>query len=1010
MTEHPLTPKRLKRLFKKFAAAVPPRLPVSTYRLQFNKYFRFVDACRILPYLHELGITDIYASPFFQSRPGSMHGYDITDYCRLNPEIGTEEEFEEYVSTLRRYGMGQILDIVPNHMSIGGSSNRWWQDVLENGQSSPYASYFDIDWKPLKEELEDKVILPILGDQYGRVLENGELHLSLAGGGFQVTYYEHRLPLDPKTYPRIFGNDQDLEELGGKMGAENENYQELLSIITALNNLPDRRETDPARMAERRREKEVIKRRLDDLNNRNAAIRELIDIRVQLYNGERGVPASFDDLDALLSDQAFRLAYWRVATEEINYRRFFDINDLAAVRMENPEVFQEAHALVFEWVREGKVTGLRVDHPDGLYNPTAYFRSLQEECFIQLCRAALGPEPKGNEKDAIETMRSWYRNEILEIPGTPLKRPFYMVGEKILMDGEPMPPYWPIYGATGYVFMNAVNGIFIDRGKVRTINRIYTRFTGENRPFAELQLETKKLIMRSSMASEINVLGRSLNRISEKDRHYRDFTLNNLTQAIVEVIAFFPIYRTYIDSRGIADRDRRYLEEAIARAKRASRDLSGSIFDFLRDVLLGRYPERSDEAVQTQCFEFIMKFQQLTGPVMAKGLEDTAFYIYNRFVSLNEVGGNPARFGLSPNNFHALNGEKIGTWPHTLLATSTHDSKRSEDVRARINVLSEIPEQWHEHLHRWSRRNRRWKTMVDGEAVPERNTEYLLYQTLVGAWPLTTPTGEEFISFVERINQYMLKAAREAKTHTSWINQNGDYEEALTRFIENVLRSRSFLDDFLSFQNYVSRYGLFNSLAQTLLKIASPGTPDFFQGTELWTLTLVDPDNRTPVDYEAGATLLAELKERERTTGLPALAEDLTRWPADNRIKLFLTHKALTFRRKHQQLFTEGEYIPATTGGIHGRRVVSFLRRLDYTAVLVAVPRLLIGLGLKNGQPPIGEIWSDTILMLPDSEISASFRNVFTGETVTAGRREGQATLIAAEVFARFPMALLQRI
>ncbi|MDA8165392.1 MAG: malto-oligosyltrehalose synthase, partial [Desulfobacteraceae bacterium] len=593
---------------------------------------------------------------------------------------------------------------------------------------------------------------------------------------------------------------------------------------------------------------------------------------------------------------------------------------------------------------------------------------------------------------------------------SPLKRPFYLVGEKILMDNEPMPPYWPIYGSTGYVFMNAVNGLFIERGNARAMGRIYARFTGETRSFAELQHEAKKLIMHSSMASEINVLGRSLNRISERDRHYRDFTLNNLTQAIVEVIAFFPVYRTYIDARGVADRDRRYLEEAITRAKRASRGLSGTIFEFLRDILLRRYPERPDTEMGARCFELIMKFQQLTGPVMAKGIEDTVFYIYNRFVSLNEVGGNPARFGLSPGEFHARNLAQRETWPHSLLATSTHDSKRGEDVRARINVLSEMPEEWHAHLMRWTRRNRRFKKVVDGEPVPERNAEYLLYQALVGAWPPESPNGEDLAPFGERIKSYMLKAAREAKTRTSWLNQNGEYEEALVRFIENVLSSRSFLNDFLPFQRVIARYGTFNSLAQTLLKITSPGTPDFYQGTELWAYTLVDPDNREPVDYEGRAALLADLREQERTGGLAALAEGLAREPEDRRTKLFLTSKALRFRRRQEKLFRDGEYVPVATGGGHRRQVVGLMRQHGGQADLVAVPRLLAGLGLEAGQSPLSTFWGDTFLELPASEAGARFRNVFTGETVSTVNRQGLAVLFLAEVFARFPLGLLERL
>jgi (1->4)-alpha-D-glucan 1-alpha-D-glucosylmutase len=999
--------KQLRRAFQETAAAIPYRLPCSTYRLQFNQYFHFVDAERIIAYLHELGITDIYASPFFQARPGSMHGYDLTDYCRLNPEVGTEEEFEAYIATLHKHGMGQILDIVPNHMSIGGSTNRWWQDVLENGPSSPCAPYFDIDWKPVKEELENKVLLPILGDQYGRILENGELRLSFADGGFQVHYYEHRLPLDPKSYLRILS--PGLNDLEAALGAEHEDYQELLSVLTALNHLPARTETGPESVIERRREKEIIKRRIADLYGRNPRISDLIDDGVREFNGRKGVAASFDALDSLLADQAFRLASWRVATEEINYRRFFDINDLAAVRMEYPEVFKEAHALVFAWVRAGKITGLRVDHPDGLHNPTAYFRNLQEECFIQLCLAKLAA---GDQKEpaAAATFRKLYRREILKNQNTALKRPFYLVGEKILMDDEFMPAYWPIFGATGYVFMNTVNRVFIDRRRLQPLTRIYARFTGETRPFAELLHACKKLILRTSMASEINVLGHSLNRISENDRYYRDFTLNSLTQAIVEVIAHFPIYRTYVDARGVPDRDKAYIDAAINKARRASREVSPLIFNFLREVLLLRYPEIQDDEVRNQCLDFAMKFQQLTGPVMAKGMEDTAFYIYNRFVSLNEVGGNPENFGITVENFHATNLEKSAHWPSTLLATSTHDAKRSEDVRARLNVLSEITERWQEHLRRWSRKNRRWKTMLDGSPAPERNTEYLLYQSLLGAWPLEAMTEEEGVRFAERIREYMLKAAREAKTHTSWINQNSDYEQALSHFIDGVLGSRTFLEDFLPLQRFVSRCGLFNSLAQTLLKITSPGIPDFYQGTELWTFTLVDPDNRSPVDYASRAALLANLQEREKETGVLELAAELVRTMDDGRIKLYLTHKALTYRRTHQDLFKNGAYTPVQVEGPHARRVVAFLRTGVDGTILVVAPRFYAAFEPTPDQAPLGNIWLKTALILPESQSDSSYRNIFTGEVVHSTPGGDYSILRLADVLAQFPVALLARI
>jgi (1->4)-alpha-D-glucan 1-alpha-D-glucosylmutase len=989
----------IRETFDKVASELPLRVPVSTYRLQFNQDFTFADAGKVIPYLNSIGITDVYASPYFRAQPGSKHGYDVIDHNALNPEVGTLEDYEAMNGELRRLGMGHIADIVPNHMSITGSGNTWWNDVLENGRCSPYAQFFDIDWKPIKEELEDRVILPILGGLYGDILEEQQIRLVFEEGAFFVRYWEHRLPIDPSTYERVLTHRQD--DLREALGLENKEYQEFLSIVTSLKNLPTRLEEDSERIAERMREKEIAKKRLLDLYNASEAFRAYLDENINIFNGTQGEPESFDRLDGLLSAQVYRLSFWRVATEEINYRRFFDINDLGAIRMEDERVFNETHRLVFDLIGRGMVSGLRVDHPDGLHNPKEYFKRLQEGCFIALCMARLDD---GNGGDAY---RELYREGLGAGPDVSLRRPLFVIGEKILMESEKLSPDWPIFGTTGYGFMNAVNALFIDSANAKEINGIYSRFSKQTAKFPELFYAKKKLIMETSMSSEINALGWGLNRISERDRHYRDFTLNNLIDALVEVIAFFPVYRTYISPAGVSETDRHYIETAISRARRRGREINPLVFDFIRDVLLLNYPLKEDPVLRRQCMDFTMKFQQLTGPVMAKGIEDTVFYTYNRLMSLNEVGGNPERLGMTVDAFHTQNTERQQNWPHTLLATSTHDSKRGEDVRARINVISELTGEWKDCIIRWARMNRKFKRNLEGQPVPDRNEEYLLYQTLIGAWPIEQDDAT-LADFKERIKQYMVKAVREAKTNSSWLNPNMEYEEALLGYIDKVLGAGQFLDDLRPFRSKVSNYGMFNSLSQTLVKITSPGVPDFYQGSELWTLTLVDPDNRRPVDYGLRTRLLEELKGLEASMGRAALAQELLSTKEDGRIKLHLTYIALNFRRDNGGLFTSGQYVPLQVTGRHAERIVAFGHFGPDAAAITVAPRLLAGLA-EAGEPPVGGIWDDTAIHLPPEMAASGWQNVLTDESVGTVGEAGAPVLRMSEVLARFPVALLSR-
>ncbi len=991
--------------------SVQPRIPCATYRLQFNNQFRFADATRIIAYLHDLGITDIYSSPYFKAKKGSLHGYDIVDPNALNPEIGTEEDYTAMAAELRRHDMGQVLDIVPNHMCVDSSDNLWWMDVLENGPSSPYAKFFDIDWAPVKKELKDKVLIPVLGNQYGNILEGQELLLVFEEGAFFVHYFEHTFPLRPQTYVLVL--EHGREELQTLLPDESPELAEFLSIMTALRHLPSYTETDPDKTAERFREKEVIKRRLWTLVSANAAIKAHIDKNVLIFNGTKGDAKSFDLLDDLMNQQIYRLSHWRVATEEINYRRFFDINELGAIRMENPDVFQTTHRLIFRMIRDGSVTGLRVDHPDGLYNPVEYFYRLQRGCFVQQGLASLSQERDNQAAPgtAEPVLVQQYDDAVLRDPAF---KPFYIVGEKILAKSERMPEDWPIFSTTGYVFVNSVNGIFIDGEQAKTFDAIYEKFIRARVNVQDIIYEKKKLVMQVAMSSEVNTLGHYLNDLSEKNRHTRDFTLYSLRSAIIEVIAAFPVYRTYTNTWIVNDRDRQVVELAVSRAKRNNPAISDSIFDFLKQVLLLRFPKEFSDESKIEWLDFVMRFQQITGPVMAKGVEDTAFYVYNRLVSLNEVGGMPERFGTPLETFHGQNIERMKSWPHALIATETHDTKRSKDVRSRINVLSEIPKEWSEHVRTWARLNKKKKGLIDGSEAPSRNEEYLLYQTLIGAWPVEVLEGNAFDVFARRIKDYMIKAAREAKVNTSWINPNAEYEQAVHSFIDRVLQQspqNQFLSDFLPFQRMISHYGMFNSLSQTLLKICAPGVPDFYQGTELWDFSLVDPDNRRPVDYEKRVSMLAELKQKEEQMTGVQLAWDLSLNKEDGRIMLYLVHKALNYRREHRSLFEQGEYLPLTAEGARAGHVCAFVRKLGGKCMVVAVPRLLTRLISGGGSVPFGKaVWEDTRLLLPEIGPGVQFRNIFTNEIIVTVSQNGTAVLALADVYAAFSAAMLEQV
>ena len=932
-----------------------PRIPVSTYRLQFNSSFRFTDARSIVSYLRTLGITDCYASSYLKAVPGSGHGYDIADPTRLNPEIGSDEDYWAWIDELRRSGMSHILDVVPNHMGIAKSSNPWWQDVLENGPSSRFAHFFDIEWRPVKDELADKVLIPILGDHYGAVLERQELTLTYQDGAFVVRYADNWLPIAPDSYGVILTNGFD-EWLAHEQGVQTEDVEEWRSIVTATEHLPSRSTRDVELIAVRAREKEVVKRRLLALLSRSEPLSRFVDVSLTAFNGRKGQPDSFDRLDDLLNRQSYRLADWRVASEEINYRRFFDVNQLAALRMEDPSVFEEVHKFAFELVAKGATTGLRVDHVDGLFAPGAYLNRLQE------------------------------------------RGPLFLVVEKILGADEQLSPEWPVHGTTGYEFAAAVNNLFVDSRSERAFDGIYARFLHAPRPglsYDDLVYASKKMVMHETMSGDINSLGHQLNRFSERNRHFRDFTLYSLISTLKEIIACFPVYRTYLtEGNEVSPHDRRYLNRAIQCAKRRSPTTGRFVLDFIEQVLLKQTPAANADECAEQA-RFVGKFQQITSPVAAKGIEDTALYNYNRLLSLNDVGSDPKVFGMQPGAVHQWMIERRQNWPFALSTTGTHDSKRGEDVRARLNVLSEMPGEWKHAVSTWRALNRRAKRELAGAAVPDPNEEYFLYQTLVGAWPFA---DSEVPCFIDRLKKYIVKATREAKVHTSWLAPDEAYEQAIVAFIDDIVSARRpFLGAFKPFQSRVAELGIINSLAQLVVKITAPGVPDFYQGSEFWDLSLVDPDNRRRVDYQVRAAALLSLPASPDAASARALLEAR----ADGRVKLFTMTRALCARNAAREVFERGSYLPLRTEGNHASSLFAFARTLDDgRAAITCIPRLVTGCSF----PPLGApCWEDTRVRLPESLRNVALRNAFTNETLAPH----ELALDAASMLASFPVALL---
>lgn len=951
-------------------------VPSSVYRLQFGPHLNFKQATDLVPYLDDLGIDAVYCSPFFKTPSGSLHGYNIVDSNMLNPELGSEEDYDLFCDALRQRGMGQILDLVPNHVGIYGG-NSIWNDVLENGACSLYADFFDIEWKPKKKELTDKVLIPVLGDRYGAVLERGELKLRYDSAGFSVHYWEHGFPISPTTYPNIL--EREIDALKGDLGADNPAFLELLGVLTLFKGLSDHTFTLCENFELRHAAKEDAKKRLFELFEKNEIVSSYIKQQVDYFNQEQ----SFDALDALLNAQFFRLAFWRVAAEEINYRRFFDVNELAAIKIENPQVLDLHHRKVFELLKQGKVQGLRIDHPDGLYDPARYFMDLQKK-YLQDVAAV------NNQKDPVHDLSRASLMEYIEAVKARTKTyPLYVIVEKILDRREHLPQDWAVSGTVGYAFLNALNGLFVDAEAESQFSLIYENYVGGTFNIDELCYQKKKLFALIHMSSEVNTLGKQLAYLSECNRHTRDFTKYNLTVALREVIACYPVYRTYItpECDEPSPEEQKSIQIAVAKAKRYTPSMASSTYDFVEDVLMLRFEKLLNDEDRAICREFVLRFQQITGPVMAKGVEDTVFYLYNRLLSMNEVGGDLGHFGYTVTAFHRQNHERALRWPYNFLTSDTHDTKRSEDVRLRIDVLSEMPQAWEEQLLIWTRLNEKFRTLIDQDFAPTRNTEYFIYQSLIGGWP----DQNVDVTFKERFQAYIQKALRESKADTNWINPNEAYEKAVRDFIDGILNDPQFTENFTGFQNKIAGLAKKNALSAWVIKLGTPGVVDVYQGSEFWNYSFVDPDNRRSVDFRARKEVLSQVEAS--FSEAPATAQSLTQIienKEDVNLKMYYYWRGLTFRRAQYDIFLNGEYYPLDVMGNRQKHAVAFMRKHEGRCVLFVAGRLFAGFAESTASSGEADIWQNTYIVLPKADVSQPvWTEVFSRKEICLKELEG---------------------
>ncbi len=918
------------------------RIPTSTYRIQFNQKFTLIDAQKVVPYLAELGISDIYASPIFKARAASTHGYDIVDSNQINPELGGIEALRALNLKVKEQNMGWVQDIVPNHMAFD-SQNQMLIDLLENGRDSQYFRFFDIQWDHPYQGIKGRVLAPFLGRFYGDCLERGEIQLNYDPDGFSVNYYSLRLPLKIESYSNILS--YNLNQLRQELSREHPDFVKFLGVLYSIKYLPSGEEGN-----ERYDQIAFIKNMLWELWSRSPVIKEFITNNLKVFNGDVNYPESFQLLDSLLTDQFFRLSFWKVGNEEINYRRFFTVNDLICVCVERKEVFEHNHRLIIDLIREGIFTGLRIDHIDGLYDPKKYLERL---------RGFLGD--------------------------------IYIVVEKILDFEETLPINWPTQGTTGYDFLAYLNNLFCPQSSREIFTDLYDRFVGQKINYDKIVDEKKRLIISKHLAGDIDNLGHLLKQISQRYRYANDFTIYGLKGSLIEIMVAMPVYRTYINDEGLSSHDRQYVEIAIKRAK-AQMPIFSNELDFIARFLFLDFDQDLGEEEKEQWLYFTRRLQQYTGPLMAKGVEDTAMYVYNRLISLNEVGASPSQFGISIEQFHQFNQNKALTTPHSFLTTSTHDTKRGEDTRARINVLAEIPQEWEEAITLWQQWNCKFKRSVQGTLAPTPNDEYLLYQTLIGAMPFGNLEG-----FSQRVEEYVVKAIREAKVHTGWLQPDHNYESACTEFVREILTDRldhPFLKHFREFQKKIAFYGVFNSLSQVVLKLTGIGVPDIYQGSELWNFSLVDPDNRRPIDFDHCFKLLLQIKQEQDISSYLS-------HPEDGKIKLFITWKCLHIRKKYSELFQRGRYFPVYPIGSLQQHIISYYIQLEDQILLVVVPRFLTKI-VKEGELPIGgKVWQENRLPVPPNTNSVWLDLISDQEIY------GEETLWIRDIFQVLPVSVL---
>jgi (1->4)-alpha-D-glucan 1-alpha-D-glucosylmutase len=946
----------------------PTRVLSSTYRIQLNPEFRFNDVRNLLDYLHELGISDVYLSPILASRKGSAHGYDMIDPTRLNPDLGTEEEFVALQADLQARGMGLLVDVVPNHMAAS-VENPWWMDVLENGAQSAFAAFFDIEWHPHARSLDGRILLPILGRPFGEALDSGEITLVYTDGRFFLQYFETLLSVSPRSYYEILNHH--AERLKDKLAEDSPAYHEYAGILASALELAraDRRAADTA--AERRLRFESARDRLRAVVNSSPEVARLVAENVAEINGRQGDAVSFGSLQRLLAEQNYKLAFWQNLNESINYRRFFTIADLVGVRVEDPLVFEATHGYILRLVSKTPCAGLRIDHIDGLRDPLAYLNKLQERL------AANEPHQESCS---------------------------HVLVEKILAPHETLPSDWPVSGTTGYDYLIQANGIFVNPEGARQLEDLYARFVGRGQDFCDVLYQKKKLVMNTLLGVEMRTLGRQLAELAAEDRYARELDRRSLIDALIEVTACLHVYRTYIRNMDVPTQAASYIGDAVEAARKRATHLTPGYFNFVGEVLLLLNPPHVLPNQREARLAFVMRWQQFTGPIVAKGLEDTALYVYHPLLSLNDVGGNPKPSeATSPETFFSFLQQRRHDWPSSLDATSTHDTKRSEDVRARLNVLSEIPQEWNERLDRWANLNAKHKERAGSQFAPDRNEEYYLYQTLLGVWPLEQ---QGFSTLLERVQEHLVKATREAMVHTRWTRPNQVHEDALRNFAARILAedNSEFLTEFREFAARVAYFGMINGLSQALLKIAAPGVADFYQGSELWDLRLVDPDNRGLIDFSNRVDALKGIAGSETKSPESLVRELLDRW-RDGRLKLFLIWKALGFRREHAPLFHEGEFLPLQTVGCHAQNLISFVRRAGSKSVLVAVPRWLSQ--LPTGREALQFDWCDTCVTLP-ADLPQRWTNVLTGGEVQCLSQNDGTRLLAADMYGQFPVALFE--